>query len=239
MRLDKLIEEQRRTSRKEMKRLFLRKQVRVDGCVTMDESRNVDSQLHKIEVEGQSLQTNDVYYLLAKPQGVVTAKRDAEHATVFDLLKDAEQVEALTPVGRLDRDTEGLLLMTSNGQLVYDLLHPTKHVVKVYHATINELVTQEDIDAFSRGITFLDGTKCLPAVLEILAHDERNNTSRVSLAIEEGKFHQVKKMFLACGKKVIALKRVSMGPLTLGTLEIGQYRALTTEELQQLKPYFR
>lgn len=239
MRLDKLIEEQLQTSRKEMKRLFLRGKVRVDGQVTLNESQNVDSQLHLIEVDGRVLLTQEVYYLLAKPKGVVTAKRDKEHPTVFDLLKQESMVEQLIPVGRLDRDTEGLLLMTSNGQLVYDLLHPTKKVIKVYQASINERVTEEDIQAFAKGIVFLDGTTCQPAKLTILSHDEATNTSKVTLAISEGKFHQVKKMFLACGKKVIDLKRTQMGPLTLGALKIGDYRQLTTDELQQLKNYFR
>ena len=170
---------------------------------------------------------------------MVTAKRDREHQTVFDLLKSEAKVDQLVPVGRLDRDTEGLLLMTSNGQLVYDLLHPTKKVVKVYQAVINEHVTQEDVEAFAEGIVFLDGPKCQPAQLTILAYDEKTNESFVELAISEGKFHQVKKMFLACGKKVIALKRVAMGPLRLENLEMGSYRKLTAEELQQLKAYFR
>lgn len=239
MRLDKLIEEQLQTSRKEMKRLFLRKKVSVDGKITLNDSQNVDSELHQIEVDGQRLLTNEVYYLLAKPKGVVTAKRDREHQTVFDLLKSEAKVDQLVPVGRLDRDTEGLLLMTSNGQLVYDLLHPTKKVVKVYQAVINEHVTQEDVEAFAEGIVFLDGPKCQPAQLTILAYDEKTNESFVELAISEGKFHQVKKMFLACGKKVIALKRVAMAPLRLENLEMGSYRKLTAEELQQLKAYFR
>ena len=239
MRLDKLIEEQLQTSRKEMKRLFLRGKVRVDGQVTLNESQNVDSQLHRIEVDGHMLLTKERYYLLAKPKGVVTAKRDAQHQTVFDLLRKEPMVEQLAPVGRLDRDTEGLLLMTSNGQLVYDLLHPTKKVIKVYQASINERVTEEDIADFAKGIVFLDGTTCQPAELTILSHDAEANTSEVELAISEGKFHQVKKMFLACGKKVTALKRTKMGPLTLESLEIGNYRELTFVELQQLKPYFR
>lgn len=239
MRLDKLIEERLQTSRKEMKRLFLRRKVSVDGRVTLDESQNVDSQLHQIIVDGQLLSTQEVYYLLAKPKGVVTAKRDAQHQTVFDLLRKEPMVEQLIPVGRLDRDTEGLLLMTSNGQLVYDLLHPTKRVVKIYQALINEKVTKVDVQAFSEGIVFADGTRCRPAELTILSYDEVGHTSHIELAISEGKFHQVKKMFLACGKKVIDLKRIKMGPLTLDSLEIGDYRKLTSDELQQLKPYFR
>lgn len=239
MRLDKLIEREYQTSRKEMKRLFLRGKVRVDGEVTLQENKNVDSQLHQIDVAGQTLLTEDTYYLLNKPKGVVTANSDSEHPTVFDQLSVKDRQKELFAVGRLDRDTEGLLLLTSNGQLVYDLLHPTKKVFKVYEAEVNERVTQEDVEAFAQGIVFLDGTVCQSAQLEKLAYDEVNGISHVRLRIQEGKFHQVKKMFLACGKKVVGLKRIEMGPLCLGDLPIGAYRSLSQAEMAQLKPYFR
>ncbi len=239
MRLDKLIEEKLKTSKKEMKRLFLRGLVKVDGQVTDCESQNVDSQLHQIEVAGQKLRTNESYYLLAKPQGVVTANKDAQHQTVFDLLSPADFSPELVAVGRLDRDTQGLLLLTSNGQLVYDLLHPVKKVSKTYLAKVNAIVTQADIVAFAKGIEFLDGTRCQSAQLKIRTVDLSRQESEVELVIFEGKFHQVKKMFLARGKKVIALKRLAMGPLELGDLPSGTYRPLTLSELQQLKPYFR
>ena len=239
MRLDKLIEQQLQTSRKEMKQLFRTRQVRVDGEVCLQQNKNVDSFLHEITVANQVLQTHDVYYLLNKPKGVVTANADQEHLTVFDLLHPADFRSDLVAAGRLDRDTKGLLLLTSNGQLVYDLLHPTKKVIKTYEARINAEVTQEDIVAFADGIVFLDGTVCQSAPLTIVSYDEQSQTSAVRLQIQEGKFHQVKKMFLARGKKVMALKRVAMGPLELGTLPEAQYRALSSTELQQLKPYFR
>jgi 16S rRNA pseudouridine516 synthase len=239
MRLDKLIEEKLNTSKKEMKRLFLRGLVKIDGQVTYSESQNVDSQLHQIEVAGQNLETNEKYYLLAKPSGVVTANKDAQHQTVFDFLAPEDFSPALVAAGRLDRDTQGLLLLTSNGQLVYDLLHPVKKVSKTYLAKVNEVVTPADITAFADGIEFLDGTRCQSAQLKIRTVDFSRKESEVELVIFEGKFHQVKKMFLARGKKVIALKRVTMGPLELGDLPIGSYRALTLAELQQLKPYFR
>ncbi|MHC5268450.1 pseudouridine synthase [Enterococcus sp. LJL98] len=239
MRLDKLIEQEFQTSRKEMKRLFLRGKVRVDGEVTHQENKNVDSQLHQIEVVGQQLKTQEVYYLLNKPKGVVTANRDAKQATVFDLLDEKKRQRDLFAVGRLDRDTEGLLLLTSNGQLGYDLLHPTKKVFKVYEAWINDEVTESDVKAFKQGIVFLDGTVCQSAELVRLGYDAKQRISHIRLRILEGKFHQVKKMFLACGKKVVQLKRTTMGPLTLGELPLGAYRRLTQEELQQLKPYFR
>ena len=235
MRLDKLIEGELQTSRKQMKRLFLMGKVHVDGQTIYQENKNVDSTLHQIQVDGKILQTDEVYYLLNKPAGVVTANKDAL-PTVFDVLATKDQRADLTAVGRLDRDTEGLLLLTSNGQLGYDLLQPQKKVAKVYEALVNEEVTAADVALFASGIVFADGTVCQPAELEILAAAP---TSHVRLTIREGKFHQVKKMFLAIGKKVIFLKRVAMGPLTLGSLATGDYRALTSAELQQLKPYFR
>lgn len=236
MRLDKLIETQLKTSRKQMKRLFLMGKVNIDGQVIYQENKNVDSLIHQIEIDGQAFFTNDVYYLLHKPQGVVTAKKD-DLPTVFDCLKRDDYREELTAVGRLDRDTEGLLLLTSNGQLSYDLIQPKKKVDKVYEATINAEVTAQDVRAFAQGITFIGGQTCQPATLDILSASPTE--SQVRLTIREGKFHQVKKMFLATGKKVVYLKRVAMGPLTLGELPTGTYRALTQEELFALKPYFR
>lgn len=236
MRLDKLIETNLKTSRKQMKRLFLMGKVKVDGEVIYQENRNVDSTLHVIEVDKKSLSTNEVYYLLNKPQGVVTANQD-QLSTVFDLLKPEDWREDLTAVGRLDRDTEGLLLLTSNGQLSYELLQPKKKVTKTYEVRVNEAVTEEDVERFAKGITFHGGITCQPAKLKILTSTSLE--SRVYLTIREGKFHQVKKMFLATGKKVIYLKRIAMGPLELQNLPVGTYRPLTLEELNQLKPYFR
>ncbi|KAF1300951.1 MULTISPECIES: 16S rRNA pseudouridine(516) synthase [Enterococcus] len=238
MRLDKLIEKELKTSRKEMKRLFLLGKVSVDGQIQRREARNVDSDLHQILVDGKSLATDEAYYLVNKPQGIVTANQDAQHQTVLDLLAEADRREKLAAVGRLDRDTEGLVFLTTNGQLAYELLHPVKKVTKCYEATVNGRVTQEDQQAFQQGIVFHDGTICQPAELTILfASDEK---STIRLAIQEGKFHQVKKMFLVRGKKVVFLKRTAIGPLRLPeTLALGKYRRLTVAELQQLTPYFR
>ncbi|MEO1769451.1 pseudouridine synthase [Candidatus Enterococcus ferrettii] len=238
MRLDKLIETRLQTTRKEMKRLFLMKRVTVDNEVELNPQRNVDSQLHDIVVAGQRLQTNQVYYLLNKPKGVVTAKQDVYHRTVLDLINSKDQRSELYPVGRLDRDTTGLLLLTDNGQLGYDLLQPKEEVAKTYRAVVNELVTEEDVNAFSKGVVFHGGIICQPAELKILFASEKAST--VELTIHEGKFHQVKKMFLACGKKVVDLQRLTMGPLTLpADLAVSSYRSLTLEELRQLKKYFR
>ena len=236
MRLGKLLEQRLQLSRKELKRTFARGIVRIDGQVEYCETRNVDSQLHRIEVSDKRLYTNEVYYLLNKPSGVVTANQDERHRTVFDCLKKEDQRGDLCFVGRLDRDTQGLLLLTSNGQLAYDLLQPMNKVVKVYEAYLKEPAENVDIERFAKGIRFLDGTLCKSAKLTILP----DSPHHVLLEIHEGKFHQVKKMFLAVGKKVERLKRVSFGPLVLPTdLPSGAYRKLTLEELSRLKEYFR
>ncbi len=238
MRLDKLIEERMKTTRKEMKRLFASKQVTVDGKVEFQQNRNVDSLLHVIEVAGQRLETNESYFLLNKPKKSVTAVKDGEKMTVIDLIASGDRLKPLYPVGRLDRDTTGLLLITSNGQLGYEMLLPEKKVSKTYQAVINEEVTMEDVTAFDEGIVFEDGYRCRPADLEILCAGKKE--SLVSLTIQEGKFHQVKKMFLARGKKVTALKRTGMGPLQLDErLATGAYRSLTLTELKKLKNYFK
>lgn len=238
MRLDKLIEKELQTTRKEMKRLFTMKKVKIDGVIEFQENRNVDSLLHEIEVAGERLQTNEVYYLLNKPSGVVTAVNDSNRVTVIDLIASADQQPALYPVGRLDRDTTGLLLLTTNGQLGYELLLPDKKVEKTYQVTVNAQLGEEDIQAFASGIIFADGTKCQPARLTISYANSKE--SQALLTIQEGKFHQVKKMFLAQGKKVNALTRTSMGPLTLDQqLAPGAYRALTLTELRQLSDYFK
>ncbi|MGM9902722.1 16S rRNA pseudouridine synthase A [Enterococcus sp. 10A9_DIV0425] len=238
MRLDKLIEEKLATSRTEMKRLFAMKQVRIDGIVEQKQNRNVDSQLHHIEVAGEILKTNEVYFLLNKPSKAVTAVKDKQNQTVIDLLASADKEQPLYPVGRLDRTTTGLLLITSNGQLGYEMLLPDKKVLKTYRAIVNEEVTEADQLAFKEGIIFEGGYQCLPADLKILHANKQESV--VQVTIQEGKFHQVKKMFLACGKKVTALQRIEMGPLQLDmNLAQGAYRSLTLSELKLLEPYFK
>ena len=239
MRVDKVLEERQIGSRKTVKRLIQQKRVKVDGIAITNGSFNVEQAIHQLTVDDDLIAIPlHRYYMLHKPNGVVTAKTDANCQTIFDLIADDDQNDQLYPVGRLDRDTEGMLLITDNGQLGYQLLLPDKKVEKVYEATINDIVTEADITAFAEGIVFIGGEKCLPAKLEILS--DHGIHSQVRVTIQEGKFHQVKKMFLACGKKLVYLKRVEMGPLVLDPhLRAGDYRPLTTNELLALKPYFR
>ena len=238
MRLDKLIEARLQTTRKAQKRLFLTGQVKVDGKIEHQENRNVDSQLHKIEVAGRQLFTDERYFLVFKPRGVVTANQDAKHKTVMDLLSAEDRSQGLYSVGRLDRDTEGLLLVTTNGQLGYELLQPAGKVSKVYEAWVKEPVSLADIRAFAAGITFHGGVTCQPAVLQIL--ETTPGPTKVRLRITEGKFHQVKKMFLARGIKVLTLRRVAMGPLTpTSGLITGSVSCSNQPELTSLREYFR
>jgi len=239
MRLDKLLNECGYGSRGQVKKLIRSKQVSIDGEIVLADNHNVDPQLQTVIVSGETLtQHTNVYYMLHKPAGVVTAVSDEGNPTVIDLIDPSDRRPGLYPVGRLDKDTEGLLLITDNGQLGYQLLLPHKKVTKRYEVVVNELVTAADQEAFAEGIVFHGGTTCKPAYLTILSHGD--DESRVLLDISEGKFHQVKKMFLSVGKKVTYLKRLTMGPIELDeSIPLGSYRPLNEAELEQLKPYFR
>lgn len=176
--------------------------------------------------------------MLHKPAGVVTANKDKELPTVMDLLPPDIQSDKLYAVGRLDRDTTGFLLLTDNGPLGFQLLHPQYHVDKTYQVEVNGLLTPDHIQAFQKGIVFLDGTICKPASLEILSANPF--FSQASITISEGKFHQVKKMFLSVGVKVISLKRTHFGPWSLDeNLQAGDYRPLNSEELASIREFLR
>lgn len=238
MRLDKLLEASRQGSRKAVKRLLIAGAVRVNGQIVREGRFNADPGVDEISVAGKRLTlVGHTYLLLNKPQGVVSAVHDQTHQTVIDLVSAHPAAGKLFPVGRLDRDTEGLLLLTDNGKLAYELLRPEKAVVKRYEVTVNGLVTAVDQAAFKAGIVFHGGIQCQGAELLILTANE--DASRVYLDITEGKFHQVKKMFLAVGKKVTSLKRLQMGSLKLPPdLALGEYRELNEAEVAKLKHFF-
>ncbi|WEG73231.1 pseudouridine synthase [Vagococcus intermedius] len=238
MRLDKVLEQAQLGSKKVVKRLLVSRQVTVDGQVITRGSTNVDPGLQEVCVKGNKLKgQGHRYVMLNKPQGVVSAVTDKEHQTVIGLLGEDQKRTSLFPVGRLDRDTEGLLLITDNGKLAYQLAMATKKVVKRYEVRVNAEVTTYDQELVKHGIIFDDGYQCLPASLRILHSNSQE--SHLLLDITEGKFHQIKKMFLAMGKKVTYLKRLSMGPLVLDKqLAPGQWRELTPTELEKLLVYF-
>lgn len=238
MRLDKCLEKAGLGSRGQIKKCLLGQQVRIDGQVVTKSSQIVDPDLQVITLNQRPIKLEGaVYYLLNKPKGVVTAVSDSHHQTVIDLVAKTDRRLGLYPVGRLDRDTEGLVLLTNNGPLGFRLLHPKHHVTKVYDVTVNGYLAEDAYAFFAKGVVFRDGTICQPATLSILTADL--TSSRARLTLSEGKFHQVKKMFLAYGVKVTALKRLAFGPFELDNqLVLGSYRSLTSVEKTALLSFF-
>ncbi|MED4016118.1 pseudouridine synthase [Sutcliffiella cohnii] len=234
MRLDKLLANSGYGSRKEVKKLLKSGAVKVDDKVVKDAKNHVNHETQFVTVFGEEVEYREfIYLMLHKPQGVLSATEDRSQKTVIDLLEEEDAMFEPFPVGRLDKDTEGLLLLTNDGQLAHQLLSPKKHVPKTYYAVILGEVTEEDIIAFKNGVTLDDGYVTMPADLTIL---KAGNQSEIELTIMEGKFHQVKRMFLSVDKKVTYLKRMKMGPLELDEeLNLGEYRELTDEEISQLK----
>ena len=237
MRLEHLLMKHFDLSRKQMKKLISSGGVLIDSITATHVSNNVDPQLQVITVHGNQIEDNSQkYYLLNKPKGVITATTDSQLPTVIDLFKN-ENVEGLYPIGRLDRDTEGLLIITNNGPLGYRLLNPIQHIEKEYYVEVNGFLDDSCIQRFYDGIMFHDGTICKPAKLSIL--ESSPFFSKATVTISEGKFHQIKKMFLCVGVKVTFLKRIRFGEFLLDeSLFPGEYRPLNPFELQLLKQYF-
>lgn len=236
MRIDKVLANLGYGSRKEVKKLLKDGSVTVNDEKIKDAKQHVDPEKDLIRINGETIEYREfIYLMMNKPPGVISATEDNRDETVIDLLEAEDLIFEPFPVGRLDKDTEGLLLITNDGHLAHRLLSPKKHVPKTYFAVINQEVTEEDVIAFRKGVILDDGYATKPGELNILKSGERSD---IELTITEGKFHQVKRMFEAVGKKVVYLQRLSMGPLQLDeTLELGEYRELTEEELQSLMDY--
>lgn len=234
MRLDKFLAEAGLGSRKEVKQLIKKGQITVNQQIEKSDKKQVDPEKDRIEYRGELLHYQEFYYyVLHKPAGVVSATEDQRDQTVMDLFSAKDYRSDLFPVGRLDKDTEGLLLITNDGKLAHELLSPKKHVEKEYYAEVSGVMTAEDQQQFTEGIT-LDGELTLPAELSI--DEVTGETSKVRIILHEGKFHQVKRMVKSCGKEVTYLKRIRMGGLTLPQdLAKGKYRLLTEDELRRLK----
>lgn len=234
-RLDKVLANLGYGSRKEVKALVKNGEVEIDGALIKDSSMVIDPEKSKIKVRGEEINYRKyIYLMMNKPEGAVSATFDKYDETVIDLIDDEYKVFNPFPVGRLDKDTVGLLLITNDGELNHKLISPKWHVDKVYYAEIDKAAGEEDVEAFKKGIILDDGYKCMPAKLEILNANEHG--SEVKVTIQEGKFHQVKRMFNSVNKNVVYLKRISFGPLKLDeTLEEGQSRELSNEELEVLK----
>ncbi|WP_155592701.1 pseudouridine synthase [Lysinibacillus cavernae] len=234
MRLDKLLANMGYGSRKEVKQLLKQKAVTIDGAYVKDAALHVDPEKQIVSVFGERVVYSEfVYFMMNKPPGVISATEDVRDETVIDLLAPLHQHFQPFPVGRLDKDTEGLLLLTNDGVLAHNLLSPKKHVPKVYFAQIEGVVTEEDVEKFAHGVELDDGYVTKPGKLVILQSAQQ---SEIELTIQEGKFHQVKRMFESVGKRVTYLKRLSMGNLKLdNNLALGEYRELTKEELESLQ----
>lgn len=234
MRLDKLLSNMGFGSRKEVRQLLKKGAIQVNGDQVKDPALHVDPQIDEVTILGERVVYREfIYLMMHKPQGVISATEDTRDQTVIDLLDDEYRHFEPFPVGRLDKDTEGLLLITNDGKLTHELLSPKKEVPKTYYAHIEGVVSEEDINRFAEGVTLEDGYFTKPGKLHILKSE---TISEIELTITEGKFHQVKRMFEAVGKKVVYLKRLSMGPLQLDEkLPLGEYRELTDEELSMLR----
>lgn len=233
IRLDKFLADMGLGTRSEIKLSTRKGRITINGEVCKKPETKVDTDKDQVMIDGKLVAYQKfVYYMLNKPAGVVSATMDNVSKTVIDLIKDANG-KKLFPVGRLDKDTEGLLILTNDGDLAHQLLAPKKHVDKVYYARVKGKVTEKDAEAFIKGVSIGEDYMTLPAKLMIL---KSADISEIELTIHEGKFHQVKRMFEAVGKEVIFLKRLSMGGLTLdSSLLPGQYRSLTEDEINDLK----
>ena len=232
IRLDKLLAQSGERTRSDAARLLRAGSVTVDGQTVRDPAAKVDAQRSAVLLNGESITDEEYrYYLFHKPAGVLTAARDHHAQTVMDLLPPALGKRSVLPVGRLDKDTTGLLLLTNDGELAHRLLSPKRHVWKEYLATVDGPLTQEDVAAFARGLELSDFT-ALPAELTVLSSSPDGAQAVVKVA--EGKFHQVKRMFAACGREVLALHRQAFGPLRLD-IAVGEHRLLTQEEIAALR----
>lgn len=220
-RLEKYLADAGCGTRSEIKAIIKQGRVSVNGAVCTDGSRREDYALLSVTVDGKEARYEEfVYYLLNKPAGCVSATRDALSETVVELLKGVN-TKGLFPVGRLDKDTEGLLLITNDGQLAHRMLSPKKHVEKKYYVNLNKPLAPSDRERIENGIDIGDEKPCLPAVV---AYTDDKHGCAVSITITEGRYHQVKRMFAACGYEVTYLKRLSMGPLKLPEdLKPGDY----------------
>ena len=235
MRLDKYLVACAVGSRTEVKNFLKTGGVTVNGKKEKSAKLQINEDTDEIYFDGQKLDYEEfVYYMMNKPQGVISATEDPKHKTVLDLLDDLARSKEVFPVGRLDIDTHGLLLLTNDGKLAHALLSPKRHVEKTYLALVKGMMTNADVETFAQGIPLKDFT-CQPAKLALVSVDTEKHQSLVRVTIAEGKFHQVKRMVAYCGKEVVDLQRLTMGTLTLDEdLKRGEWRRLSKEELEGL-----
>lgn len=232
IRLDKYLADMGKGTRSEVKKAISKGLVRVNNVIVKKPETKLDTDSDHVLFDGVLVgYAQYEYYMLNKPAGVISATEDKREKTVIDLITEKKRKD-LFPVGRLDRDTEGLLLISNDGELAHRLLSPSKHVDKVYYAKIDGKVTIEDVEAFQQGVDIGEEKLTRPAKLRVL---KSGTQSEIELTICEGKFHQVKRMFQAVGKEVVYLKRLQMGTLILDeSLKPGEYRELTEQEIADL-----
>ena len=239
MRLDKFLANSGVGTRKEVKELLKKRLIKVNDEIVKDGKIHVNENEDTVKYKDEIISYKKfVYIMLNKPNGVISATEDKVHKTVIDLLGDEYRTFEVFPVGRLDIDTEGLLLLTNDGVLSHNLLSPNKHVDKKYYVELEKLLTEMDIAKLEKGVELKDFTT-KDAKVEIIENGEESDKIRVYITISEGKFHQIKRMFKAVGNEVKYLKRVKMGTLSLDeNLKLGEYRELTEDELTKLKENF-
>lgn len=239
MRIDKYLSDCGIGTRSEVKKYIKAKVITVNGEVVAKPEQKIDETMDEVCFKGKPISYEKyVYYLLHKPAGCVTAKQDNVHKTVMEYFSEEIRGKDIAPVGRLDLDTEGLLLFTNDGPLTHHLLSPTHHIPKTYYAILDKEVPEVAIEQFKEGVDIGDDKPTLPAELKIfpvLVNEKNDMVYSAELTIHEGRFHQVKRMFETVGCTVTYLKRLSMGSLTLGELEKGEYRKLTEEEINRLQ----
>ncbi len=235
MRLDKYLGHAGIGTRTEIQKMIKKKLVTVDGVVANKANMAINPDTQQVYFNNHLIEYKEFYYfILNKPAGVISATSDSMHETVIDLLYEEDQNKKVAPVGRLDKDTEGLLILTNDGKMAHKLLSPKKHIEKVYYAVVSGKIVPNAVEQFENGITLEDDTECKPAGLEIISQDE--DEAEVFVTLTEGKFHQVKRMINVVGGEVTFLQRVKMGNLELpDDLECGEYRELTDEELLLLQ----
>ena len=236
IRLDKFLADAGLGTRSQVKELVRKGKIKINNAAAKKPEEKVDPEKDTVTYLDEAVGFSEFhYYMLNKPAGVVSATEDRECKTVLDLLEGVPHKE-LFPVGRLDKDTEGLLLITDDGALAHELLSPKKHVDKTYFVRADGIVTDQDRKTLCEGVDIGEEKPTMPAEAEILKTDSESGTTELLLTIREGKFHQVKRMLEAVGKPVIFLKRIRMGSLILDeTLKQGEFRELTSEEIGKLK----
>ena len=232
-RLDKIIASQGKFSRSEVKKLVKSGRITIDGKLPKSSDIKLSPDECDIRIDGESLNyKKHIYIMLNKPQGVISASNDREQQTVIDLVPKELFREGLFPAGRLDGDTTGFVLITDDGDFAHRILSPKNHIMKTYHATLRDELTEDDIIRFKEGLTLGDGTECLEAHVRVL---ESGDINLAEIKICEGKYHQVKRMFASIGNKVLELRRVKMGGLDLDeSLREGECREITDKELKMI-----